>query len=135
MARLAGLVEQHAAAGHRRSVAGERISEWSRRILGRACRSGYRCRKREEHRQESAASHVVSVSRTRQYRKCRVRGKRNVPFARLRNIIAGSFMTHKYNVAVIGYGWAATAHIAAINATPQAQVTAVWSSVRSIRPN
>ncbi|HET6409842.1 MAG TPA: Gfo/Idh/MocA family oxidoreductase, partial [Chthoniobacteraceae bacterium] len=34
----------------------------------------------------------------------------------------------KYNVAVIGYGWAATAHIAAINATQQAQVTAVWSS-------
>jgi predicted dehydrogenase len=34
----------------------------------------------------------------------------------------------KYNVAVIGYGWAATAHIAAINATNQAQVTAVWSS-------
>jgi UDP-N-acetyl-2-amino-2-deoxyglucuronate dehydrogenase len=33
-----------------------------------------------------------------------------------------------YNVAVIGYGWAATAHIAAINATRQAQVTAVWSS-------
>src|SRR4051794_35762309 len=33
-----------------------------------------------------------------------------------------------YNVAVIGYGWAATAHIAAINATRQAKVTAVWSS-------
>src|SRR5215216_2217514 len=37
-------------------------------------------------------------------------------------------MSKKYNVAVIGYGWAATAHIAAINATRQAQVTAVWSS-------
>lgn len=37
-------------------------------------------------------------------------------------------MSKKYNVAVIGYGWAATAHIAAINATAQAQVTAVWSS-------
>src|SRR6187402_1225480 len=37
-------------------------------------------------------------------------------------------MSKKYNVAVIGYGWAATAHIAAINATSQAQVTAVWSS-------
>ena len=34
----------------------------------------------------------------------------------------------KYNVAVIGYGWAATAHIEAINATSLAQVTAVWSS-------
>ncbi|MGI8602266.1 MAG: Gfo/Idh/MocA family protein [Verrucomicrobiales bacterium] len=34
----------------------------------------------------------------------------------------------KYNVAVIGYGWAASAHIAAINACPQAQVTAVCSS-------
>jgi predicted dehydrogenase len=37
-------------------------------------------------------------------------------------------MSKTYNVAVIGYGWAATAHIAAINATRQAQVTAVWSS-------
>lgn len=37
-------------------------------------------------------------------------------------------MNKKYNVAVIGYGWAATAHIAAINATTSAQVTAVWSS-------
>ncbi|MGB8170813.1 MAG: Gfo/Idh/MocA family oxidoreductase [Chthoniobacteraceae bacterium] len=37
-------------------------------------------------------------------------------------------MSKKYNVAVIGYGWAATAHIAAINATTQGQVTAVWSS-------
>ena len=34
----------------------------------------------------------------------------------------------KYNVAVIGYGWAATAHIAAINATTRGRVTAVWSS-------
>jgi UDP-N-acetyl-2-amino-2-deoxyglucuronate dehydrogenase len=37
-------------------------------------------------------------------------------------------MNKKYNVAIIGYGWAATAHIAAINATSNAQVTAVWSS-------
>jgi len=36
----------------------------------------------------------------------------------------------KYNVAVIGYGWAATAHIGAINATKQGQVTDVWSSRR-----
>ena len=36
--------------------------------------------------------------------------------------------TKKFNVAVIGYGWAATAHIDAINATNEAQVTAVWSS-------
>lgn len=34
----------------------------------------------------------------------------------------------KYNVGVIGYGWVAGAHIAAINATPQAHVTAVCSS-------
>ncbi|HKS36326.1 MAG TPA: Gfo/Idh/MocA family oxidoreductase [Verrucomicrobiae bacterium] len=34
----------------------------------------------------------------------------------------------KYNVGIIGYGWVATAHIAAINATRQAQVTAVYSS-------
>ena len=37
-------------------------------------------------------------------------------------------MSKKYNVAVIGYGWAASAHIAAINSSQQAQVTAVWSS-------
>ena len=36
--------------------------------------------------------------------------------------------TKKYNVGVIGYGWVAGAHIAAINATPHAQVTAVCSS-------
>jgi predicted dehydrogenase len=34
----------------------------------------------------------------------------------------------KYNVGVIGYGWASTAHIPAINATSLAQVTAVCSS-------
>lgn len=34
----------------------------------------------------------------------------------------------KYNVGIIGYGWASEAHIDAINATTDAQVTAVWSS-------
>jgi UDP-N-acetyl-2-amino-2-deoxyglucuronate dehydrogenase len=34
----------------------------------------------------------------------------------------------KFNVAIIGYGWAATAHIPAINATLLGQVTAVCSS-------
>jgi predicted dehydrogenase len=34
----------------------------------------------------------------------------------------------KYNVGIIGYGWVSTAHIPAINATNQAQVTAVFSS-------
>jgi predicted dehydrogenase len=34
----------------------------------------------------------------------------------------------KYNVGIIGYGWVATAHIDAINKTPDAQVTAIWSS-------
>lgn len=34
----------------------------------------------------------------------------------------------KYNVGIIGYGWVSGAHIAAINATAQAQVTAVYSS-------
>jgi predicted dehydrogenase len=34
----------------------------------------------------------------------------------------------KYNVGVVGYGWVAGAHIAAINATAQAQVTSVFSS-------
>ena len=33
-----------------------------------------------------------------------------------------------YNLGIIGYGWAATAHIAAINATTQGRVTAVYSS-------
>ena len=37
-------------------------------------------------------------------------------------------MSIKYNVGVIGYGWAATAHIDAINASKQAQVTAICSS-------
>jgi len=34
----------------------------------------------------------------------------------------------RYNVGVVGYGWAATAHIAAVNATRQGRVTAVCSS-------
>ena len=34
----------------------------------------------------------------------------------------------KYNVGIIGYGWVSGAHIAAINATSLAQVTALYSS-------
>ncbi|WPP50335.1 Gfo/Idh/MocA family protein [Catalinimonas niigatensis] len=34
----------------------------------------------------------------------------------------------KYNVGIIGYGWVATAHIAAINASTYAHVTAIYSS-------
>src|SRR2546428_236538 len=34
----------------------------------------------------------------------------------------------QYNVGIIGYGWAASAHIPAINAAPQAQVAAIYSS-------
>lgn len=34
----------------------------------------------------------------------------------------------KYNVGIIGYGWAATAHMDAIEATKQGQVTAIYSS-------
>lgn len=37
-------------------------------------------------------------------------------------------MSRTYNVGVIGYGWAATAHIEAINNTSQGKVTAVYSS-------
>jgi len=37
-------------------------------------------------------------------------------------------MNQKLNVGIIGYGWVATAHISAINAGPNAQVTAVYSS-------
>src|SRR6185503_9694203 len=34
----------------------------------------------------------------------------------------------KFNVGVVGYGWVAGAHIAAINATTLGRVTAVYSS-------
>jgi len=34
----------------------------------------------------------------------------------------------KYNVGIIGYGWVATAHIAAINASSLSHVTAIYSS-------
>jgi predicted dehydrogenase len=34
----------------------------------------------------------------------------------------------KYNVGIVGYGWVATAHIPAINASSLGQVTAVYSS-------
>ena len=37
-------------------------------------------------------------------------------------------MAKTYNVGIVGYSWAATAHIGAINATRQGQVTAVFSS-------
>jgi UDP-N-acetyl-2-amino-2-deoxyglucuronate dehydrogenase len=37
-------------------------------------------------------------------------------------------MSKKYKVGIVGYGWAATAHIAAINSTRQAEVAAVYSS-------
>ena len=37
-------------------------------------------------------------------------------------------MSHRYNVGIVGYGWAAGAHIEAINATAQARVAAVCSS-------
>ena len=40
---------------------------------------------------------------------------------------------NQYKVGVIGYGWAATAHIDAINATAQGNVTAVYSS-RELNP-
>src|SRR6516225_2698051 len=42
--------------------------------------------------------------------------------------IGGTTAMKKYNVGIIGYGWAATGHIPAINAGPQAQVTAICSS-------
>ncbi len=37
-------------------------------------------------------------------------------------------LVKKYNVGIAGYGWVAAAHIAAINASPSARVTAVYSS-------
>ncbi len=39
----------------------------------------------------------------------------------------------RYNVGIIGYGWVATAHIAAINATAHAHVTAICST-RPLNP-
>ena len=39
----------------------------------------------------------------------------------------------KYNVGIVGYGWVATAHIAAVNATTRGQVTAVCSA-RELEP-
>ena len=38
------------------------------------------------------------------------------------------YFMKKYNVGIIGYGWVAGAHISAINATPNARVTAIYSS-------
>ena len=38
------------------------------------------------------------------------------------------FIVKKLNVGIIGYGWAATAHIDAINASGMARVTHVYSS-------
>jgi predicted dehydrogenase len=37
-------------------------------------------------------------------------------------------MSRDYNVAIVGYSWAATAHIAAIAATSKGRVTDVMSS-------
>jgi predicted dehydrogenase len=37
-------------------------------------------------------------------------------------------MARTYDVAIIGYSWAATAHIAAIRGTRQGRVTDIWSS-------
>src|SRR5437879_3762897 len=52
-----------------------------------------------------------------------------MPFLARRKSRARACMTaKKFNVGMIGYGWASSAHIAAINATPYAQVTAIYSS-------
>src|SRR5438270_11492226 len=40
---------------------------------------------------------------------------------------ANDFMK-KFNVGIVGYGWVATAHIPAINATTHGQVSAIYSS-------
>jgi predicted dehydrogenase len=42
--------------------------------------------------------------------------------------IGGIAAMKKYNVGIIGYGWAATGHIPAINAVPNARVSAICSS-------
>jgi predicted dehydrogenase len=42
--------------------------------------------------------------------------------------VKGKSNMKKYNVGIVGYGWVATAHIPAINATSLAQVTGVYSS-------
>ena len=43
---------------------------------------------------------------------------------------AWQLLVKKFNVGIIGYGWAATAHIAAINATTLGQVAAICSTRR-----
>ena len=43
-------------------------------------------------------------------------------------------MSRNYNVGVIGYGWAAAAHIDALNNTSQGNVTAVFST-RNLDPS
>lgn len=59
------------------------------------------------------------------------RGKKDA--MRLVNLNANPMGEQRYKVGVIGYGWASAAHIAAINATSQARVTAVCSS-RDLNP-
>src|SRR5262245_49822199 len=58
-------------------------------------------------------------------RKCALRF--SVAFLR-RSLHTPATKMKKYKVGIIGYGWVAGAHIAAINATAQAEVTAVYSS-------
>ena len=52
---------------------------------------------------------------------------RNILLIAKRNECSSTRMK-KYNVGIIGYGWVAGAHIGAINASPYAQVSAVYSS-------
>lgn len=47
---------------------------------------------------------------------------------RVRGVIYEFLQMKKYNIGIIGFGWVATAHISAINATAQGQVTAIYSS-------
>jgi UDP-N-acetyl-2-amino-2-deoxyglucuronate dehydrogenase len=49
-----------------------------------------------------------------------------IPASILRQRVQSS--VKKYNVGIIGYGWVATAHIPAINASSNAEVTAIFSS-------
>src|SRR5437867_5708614 len=55
-------------------------------------------------------------------------GEREWHFCESNGAPSHVMMAKKYNVGIIGYGWVSTAHIAAINATPHAQVAAVYSS-------
>src|SRR5688572_9016293 len=77
----------------------------------------------------AAADRARGLQLRRRFDYDRVSGRRRgMSSQRLLPRLSNPCMSHKYNVGIIGYGWAATAHIAAINGTSLGRVTDVWSS-------